>query len=435
MAISVLNSPNDVTQCYNPERYIVSSSIAATANQFRFICDVRDSSNNVVTRLKADKDVIANVAVPSGIGYFDVSSIVRTLIVPAKLPITTAGFLNLATPNGLTSKYSVILGEQYIDNTTNPPSVVTTGLVTQSDKYAVYNGLPQLDFINNTPDLMTTRYPTGSGATLTSYLPLVSWLTKYVYSDTYDWLFMGQNITSGNVITSARVEYFNAQNTLLRGFNVTAGGTTNTAVIKRFASGPMNIKALTSGQCSDGSAGSVLFPDYENGSYTIQFVTASSSPTIAVRYVMKQCTPYKKIGLWFVNKFGVIESFYFAYKNRKTLEINRNTFLRNMLSFVLQSGGGSTTRVYETTATQVYSGNQKPSWNLNSHILTESEYDWLQEMLYSPICFLDLSQITGSTTLVECVIATSSYNIVKRANDKQKSLNIQVDESYINNIL
>jgi hypothetical protein len=432
MAISVLNSPNDVTQCYNPERYIVSSSIAATANQFRFICDVRDSSNNVVTRLKADKDVNANAVVPSGIGYFDVSSIVRTLIVPTKLAITTAGFLNQPIPNGLTSKYSVILGEQYIDNTTSPPSVVTTGLVTQSDKYAVYNGLPQLDFINNTPDLMATRYPTGSGATLTSYLPLVSWLTKYVYSDTYDWLYMGQNITSGNVIVSARIEYFNAQNTLLRGFNVTAGASTNTAVIKRLSSGPMNIKALTSGQCSDSTAGSALFPDYENGSYTIQFVTASLSPTIAVRYVIKQCTPYKKIGLWFVNKFGVIESFYFAYKNRETLDINRNTYLKNIGSTIT---GSSATRVYESTATQVYSGNQKATWNLNSHILTESEYDWLQEMLYSPMCFLDLTQITGSTTLVECVIATSSYNIVKRANDKQKSLNIQVEEGYINNIL
>ena len=112
MAISVLVSPNDVTQCYNPERYIVSSSIAATANQFRFICDVRDSSNNVVTRLKADKDVNANSLVPSGIGYFDVSTIVRTLIVPLKQNITSAGFLNSVIPNGLTSKYSVILGEQ-----------------------------------------------------------------------------------------------------------------------------------------------------------------------------------------------------------------------------------------------------------------------------------------------------------------------------------
>jgi hypothetical protein len=429
MAISVLNSPNDVTQCYNPERYIVSSSIAETANQFRFICDVRDSSNNVVTRLKADKDVNANLNIPSGIGYFDVSSIVRTLITPTKQSIITAGFLNQPIPNGLTSKYSVILGEQYIDNTTNPPSIITTGLVTQSDKYAVYNGFSQLDFINNTPDLMATRYPTGNAAPLTSYLPLVSWTTKYVYSDTYDWLYMGQNITSGNVIASARIEYFNAQNTLLRGFNVTAGSSTNFAVIKRLSSGPMNIKALTSGQCSDGSAGSVLFPDYENGSYTIQFLTASSSATIAVKYVIKQCTPYKKIGLWFVNKFGVIESFYFAYKNRESLDISRNTYLKNIRSTIIS------TSVYESTATQVYSGNNKVIWNLNSHILTESEYDWLQEMLYSPVCFLDLSQITGSTTLVECVITTSNYNIVKRANDKQKSLNIQVQEGYINNIL
>lgn len=435
MAITTLNEPQVVTPALNPEVYIVSSTIAATANQFRFICDVRNSSNVVVTRLKADRDINMASAVPSGCGYFDVSQIVRTLIVPVKQTINLAGFRNTANPNLVTSSYSVVLGEQYIDNATNPPTIITTGLVTGSTRYAVFGQLSQMEYTDFS--MWTNRFPALGGVS-TSNFPLCTWLTKNVYSDTYDYLNMGQDPSGGNAIVSARVTYYNQFNVQQRQFNVLAGGATGNASVKTFGSGAMNIKALTSGQCSDGQSGVTSFPDYQGGNYTIEF-GVDTSWTTPVRYVIRSCTPYKKIGVWFLNKYGVFESFYFAYKNRQSINVGRNTYLRNVRKTRTTNVVATNAQVFEETSTTIYSGNQKTLWNLNSAILTESEYVWLQEMIDSPSCYLDLSHIYPNLSLtssqVDCVIQNTDYNLVTRANDKQRVLNIQVQEGFVNNIL
>ena len=433
MAITTLTEPQIVTPALNPEVYIVSSTIAATANQFRYICDVRDAGGVVVTRLKTDKDTKMIATIPSGVGYFDVSTIVRTLIVPVKQSINLAGFRNTASPNQVSSAYSVVLGEQYINNLTNPPTIITTGLVTGTTKYAVFGQLSQMEYTDFS--MWTNRFPALGGIS-TSNLPLCTWLTKYVYSDTYDYLSAGQDPSGGNAIVSARVTYYNQNNTQLRQYRVLAGGGTNTAVVKTFGSGPLNIKALTSGQCSDGQSGVTSFPDYEGGNYTIEFGADTTWFTPA-KYVIRSCTPYKKIGIWFENKYGVFESFYFAYKNRQSINVARNTYLRNVRKS--RTTIGANANVFEETSTTIYSGNQKTLWNLNSAILTENEYIWLQEMIDSPMCSLDLSQIYPTLSLtssqIDCVISNTDYNLIKRANDKQRSLNIQAEEGFVNNIL
>lgn len=433
MALTILTEPQIVTPALNPEVYIVSSTIAATANQFRYICDVRDANGAIVTRLKTDKDTKMIPSITSGVGYFDVSTIVRTLIVPTKQGINLTGFRNLLSPNSVSSAYSVVLGEQYIDNLTNPPTIITTGLVTGSTKYAVFGQLSQMEYTDFS--MWTNRFPALGGVS-TSNLPLCTWLTKNVYSDTYDYLSAGQDPSGGNALVSARVTYYNQNNTQLRQYNVLAGGTTNNAVVKTFGSGPLNIKSLTSGQCSDGQSGVTNFPDYEGGNYTIEFGSGTSWITPA-KYVIRSCTPYKKIGIWFENKYGVFESFYFAYKNRQSINVARNTYLRNVRKSRTTIGPNAS--VYEETSTTIYSGNQKTLWNLNSAILTENEYTWLQEMIDSPMCWLDLSQIYPTISLIssqiDCVINNTDYNLIKRANDKQKSLNIQAEEGFVNNIL
>jgi len=434
MALTILTEPQIVTPALNPEVYIVSSTIAATANQFRYICDVRDSTNSVVTRLKADRDTKMITSIPSGVGYFDVSTIVRTLIVPTKQGINLTGFRNTLSPNAVSSSYSVVLGEQYIDNLTNPPTIITTGLVTGSTRYAVFGQLSQMEYTDFS--MWTNRFPALGGVS-PSNLPLCTWLTKYVYSDTYDYLSVGQDPSSGDAFPYARITYYDQYNTQLRQYYVTAGAaTTFNAVVKTFGSGPLNIKALTSGQCSDGQSGVTNFPDYEGGNYTIEFgyVTSWTKPA---KYVIRSCTPYKKIGIWFENKYGVFESFYFAYKNRQSINVARNTYLRNVRKLRATTAGNA--NVFEETSTTIYSGNQKTLWNLNSAILTEDEYTWLQEMIDSPMCWLDLSQIYPTISLIssqiDCVINNTDYNLIKRANDKQRSLNIQVQEGFVNNIL
>lgn len=445
MAITIYNQPQPVTPALNPETYIIGSSLASSTNQFRFICDVLNSSNAVVTTLKADKDLnMSPNTISGGAGYFDVSTIVRTLIVPnvKSSPLLT-GFRNLSNPSNLTTQYNVVFKEQYIDNTTNPPSIITTGIVTGTTRFATFGQLSQMEYLEFS--MWTNRFPSLGGVS-SSNLPLCSWLTKNVYSDTYDWLWVGQDPQSGsgNVVIWANITYYNQFGVQQRQYSVATGSNTNATnvTIKCIGSGPLNIKGLTAGQCSDGGTnggGSTLFPDYEGGYYTIRFEATGPQYYKEVKYVIQRCTPYKKIGVWFVNKWGVPESFYFAYKNRQSINVSRNTYVRNVRktrSMNVQSGLAN---VFEETSTTIYAGKQKTLWNLNSKILTEDEYVWLQEMIDTPIAWLDLSQLYPTLALassqVDCVIQNTDYNIVTRANDKQKVLNIQVQESYENNIL
>lgn len=238
MSITITQSPESITPVFNSMQYRLSSTQTSQPN-FRYVAEV--SGTALLARLKCDKLPTTNA------GFFDVKKVVETLIVPA-VPTANAGF---ATAQDIAADYFIGFKEEY----GTPPAIVTG--VTSASGTAFYGALTQIGFrtydkddyfVNGTPAQCLTdndRFrmtPNGLG-----------------------WLYVGQQ--TNNEIEFARVKYYNQFGVQQRSYVVSEG--VNQRFL-RFGSGASQIKALTSGQASDGNAGSHLFPAL--GYYTLQFI-------------------------------------------------------------------------------------------------------------------------------------------------------------------
>ena len=180
----------------------------------------------------------------------------------------------------------------------------------------------------------------------------------------------------------------------------------------------MNLKALTSGQCSDGQAGSVNFPTEEGAGYYILFVDVADAGYEAVWYRIGPCQRFNSQPVHFVNKYGGIDSYTFTLKNRKLANVQRDTF-------------GYNTDVYATlTYDKVWAGSFDYVYQLNSDWLTDAESEWLIELVRSGQVWLE---IDGN--LVEAVVNANQYQFVTRRNDQLQQLQIEIAVAYKNNIL
>jgi hypothetical protein len=236
-----------------------------------------------------------------------------------------------------------------------------------------------------------------------------------VYSDSYGFLCVGVGY-SGAVI-SGQVVYTNAAGSPIRTFNVAKPASVSGS-IHRFGAGPMNLKALTSGQCSDGLAGSVNFPTTEGSGYYIQFLDIADQGYEGVWFRIGPCQRFNSIPVHFQNKYGGIDSYTFTLKNRKRANISRQTF-------------GYNSDVYATTTyDKVWAGEFDYVYALNSDWLTDAESAWLIEMVRSGQVWLELDG-----QLVEAIVNANTYQFTTRRNDRLTQLQVEVAVAYKNNIL
>ena len=427
MAITVLSgSPQSATPVYNKMLYKVSGSLIAQPN-YRYVCDVKDAAGtNTLARLKCDKLPTTNY------GFFDVSRVVETLIAPQAPQIAERAFYDHA---GFYSGYRLTFMEEY-----GSTPVVQTGTTTNvTGNIAFAGNLEQLEYTNWVKTVGANQlYPFYFNATPSSIRALTTTAdaTEFVTSgfvqadvakalkDTLNvvtpnqagWLAIASPI--GNYWTECRIQYWNADGTLIRNYyvnNTTTSGTTNNII--RFASGPRNIKAILAGQASDSFAGSYLFPTQDGAGYSVHFETAGqmSNP---VFYRIGPCERYNSIPVHFINKFGGIDTYAFTMKNRKRANVQRDTF-------------GYNSDVYATlTYDKVWAGSFDYVYALNSDWLTDAESEWLIELVRSGQVWLE---IDGN--LVEAVVNANQYQFVTRRNDQLQQLQIEIAVAYKNNIL
>jgi len=399
MAISVLSgSPQAATPVYNKMLFKVSGSLTSGTN-YRYVCDVKNAAGTTtLARLKCDKLPSTNF------GFFDVQKVVETLMAPTVPTLTQAGFADHA---GFYSGYRLVFMEEF--GTT--PVVQTGTTTTVSGNIAFAGNLEQLELADwsggvyfpaalqqgDNPTALTT--PTG----------------RTVYGTDYGFLCAGQSGSS--VITSVAVDYYSADGTNTRTYYVDVPASVSGSIV-RFGAGPINIKALTSGQCSDGSAGSVNFPTAEGAYYTLTFQDIGAGTFVSQRYTIGPCQRFNSQPVHFVNKYGGIDSYTFTLKNRKRANVQRDVY-------------GYNTDVFATlTHDKVWAGSFDYVYALNSDYLTDDESSWLIELLRSSQVWLE---IDGN--LVEAVVNTNTYQFVTRRNDQLQQLQLEVAVAYKNNIL
>lgn len=77
--------------------------------------------------------------------------------------------------------------------------------------------------------------------------------------------------------------------------------------------------------------------------------------------------------------------------------------------------------VYNETRS-VYASQYKEKMTLNTDILTDEEYDWLADLILSPMVFIEMNSY-----FIPCVIVRNNYEFKKVINDKLTNLTIDIE--------
>ena len=390
MSISVLSgSPLVATPVFNKMLYKVSGSLIAQPN-YRYVCDVKNPAGTTLARLKCDKLPTTNF------GFFDVQKVVETLIAPTAPSLTQTGFVD---HSGFYSGYRLDFTQEY----GNTP-VVTGATTTVSGVMAFAGNLEQLELADWSLD---TYFRFGN--TFTFVLPLTTPTAFTVYQGGSNFLAINgtKYVAAGfdSWLASARVNYKSVNYDFA--LSPSLSGTTDYN-IQRFACGPANLSGTIS----------ALSGAVEGDSYTVRFVSNSSSQSPPTTFTFGPCQRFDSIPVHFVNKYGGIDSYTFTMKNRKRANIQREVF-------------GYNSDVYATTTyNKVWAGSFDYVYALNSDWLTDAESEWLIEMVRSGYVWLELGG-----QLVEAVVNANQYQFVTRRNDRLTQLQLEVAVAYDNNIL
>ena len=153
----------------------------------------------------------------------------------------------------------------------------------------------------------------------------------------------------------------------------------------------------------------------------------TSTLTPAVSYLYRfdiYCeTKYTPYTIHFLNKLGGFESFDFRKVSRKTLTVDKKNFQQQ--PYRMDSSGVVSLRtsngVMNDTDT-TYAVSFKEKMKLFADITTDLQYQWLSELVTSPIVYFD-----DNGVLVPVTISNTDYEIKKVINDKITSLSIDIE--------
>ena len=149
-------------------------------------------------------------------------------------------------------------------------------------------------------------------------------------------------------------------------------------------------------------------------------------PTTTI-YLNKVCEPrYSPVEVIFYNKFGAMQSLWFFKRSNTTLNIESETFKRNIMDF-------SSSPMYNTAKHQMKSFNVNgvESLSLNTGYLPESFNEVIKQLLLSE----EIWASTGGQVL-PVVVKTESLTYKTSVNDKLINYTIEFDYAFdkINNI-
>lgn len=135
------------------------------------------------------------------------------------------------------------------------------------------------------------------------------------------------------------------------------------------------------------------------------------------------CEPkYDVYDIHFLNQFGAYDTKVFNKVSRKVLSIQKSSF--GVLPYTVDSSGivSYSNGAVRNESQHTYASQYSDKLILNSDILTDAEYEWLQDLIVSTQVFIN---IDGE--LVPCNISDNNYEPRKRVNDSLTNLVINVE--------
>lgn len=386
MAITITSYPAAYSSVHDNLVYTVTeptkTADPVTYPNYKFIADVY-VGGVLAGRLKA-------VPQPdTGVGIFNIGSTVRNYITTVFNP-TAASIVAQRMGTGVFNiSVQVKFGEEY-------SYTVYTNLAVDSARtfYNNYNGR----LVGGTTSLTLLDKPVSSRPLITPVRDDSSFnLIPYLPTDT-------------DAVT-VRFKSYNYSNSLVTSYNYSlTPAAANELVIINASKAAIN--AASPGMIND----SIKY-------FTVQFDTPNISDDVTYTFNMACEAIYDIYTLHFLNKYGGFESKDFAKVSRKTIQIEKKDF--GKLPYTVDSSGNVTYKnangVYNESRS-TYSSIYKEKLTLNSDLLTDGEYTWLEQLILSPMVYLE-----DSGYFIPIVITENNYEPKKVVNDDLTNLTINIE--------
>lgn len=363
MAITIQQRPVFVSPVYNDLIYQISSDNYA-ATDFRFVCEVKDVSNNVLAKLKAP---ILNGTTDRGI--FNVRRILESYLTYDFDLENDCEYFN--TDNSIfkavcnfgedTAASGEVLGM------TNASGWVWNASMTRRD-FASYASGDWIVVDDDNNQFLTTQR------------------SQRMRPNQWGWLyFLSLESPFGAYTKSAIYKSYDSGGNLLKTVELAyVGGSGGNYFISKVPIGH-NISETTSTVLT----GSLPVIDPSASYYTVQMMSESDTIISEVYRIdlVDDCTQYESINLYFLNSMGGFDSFMFDKISTTSIDISRKQMKRQL--YGLNSGNYEYNLTKHGVAT--YDTTYQDKIKVNSDWLTDTESEFLKELLSSPVVFMHKS--------------------------------------------
>jgi hypothetical protein len=153
---------------------------------------------------------------------------------------------------------------------------------------------------------------------------------------------------------------------------------------------------------------------------SVKYYTATIGTSVFTIYL--DCNPkYTSYNLHFMNRLGMFDTAKFGLASRLNLNVDRKEFEKRDYTL------GSNSVTYYNTNNKYNAGkvnylNQRDYvWRLTMDAPTDAEYEWLEELIYSPQIFMEIEGYYYPVT-----IALNNFEISKYVNNRLRVLELDV---------
>jgi hypothetical protein len=358
VAITIENEPGDITPVYSDITYTLSSNNSGQTN-FKFVAVVKNAAGTILAKLKAP------VYTGTSYGVFNLSRILQNYVT---FDFNQATTIPAKCSNSFLA-YSVEFGEEYggteyLNLTSDTGKYTWNGLFSKWESEAVSDY--EIAIPSSRKFLTTVR-------------------SRRVTRAQYDYLYFLRGAATG--VDEVEVKAYNAAgvattSVIDQTFNTTA----KDEYLLRMAAGVVNLNQISAASLISGTAGSVV--PVGTVYYTIQLKQSIGNDPCSEAYrfdVIEECSKYTPRVLYFLNRLGGFETLRCSMLNRDTFEVQRKQLKRNTYEFTGTQYGRDTSAHgianYSTTKTRKVI--------LNTDFLNATEWQWVDDLLSSPIVYLD----------------------------------------------
>ena len=363
---------------YNDNLWVVQeTSTGITSNyNFKFICDVKNTSDDLLSRIKVPLHYGSNNR-----GVFNIARVLESYVTH------DWDFEDTASQSCTNSffDYKLEFGYEYSTGTTSAIEQ-TTGVTTVTGNTVWNAALSARDFINYDEG----DYLMGSGSTAGF---LSNNVNKRIHRNQKEWLYALHDGTLDHLLVT-----FSDSSTV----NISVAADDVARV---------PIGSNISGGIPTGATSYTIRPEDSSNNLV------GSTYTITID---ERCSKYDAVDVFFLNRLGAVESFRFNKVRRDNFTIDRRTFKQNPYTL----DGQDYTYTAQGFNTSQYYAESNQRITLNSDLITEAESVWLRELVMSPRVWM------YDDELVAINITDTEYQQRYHINDKAFNLTIEAELSF-----